>query len=199
MANFSSADEVIIVGRLGAPHGVRGEVHIHSYTTPAENLLTYQPWLFRRRPLGRNANKRSYVSAADQEGGQKGGDQWYSLEVSELRSHQDHYLGRISGFAEREQVAELKGLQIGVPRRQLPDPDDDEFYWRDLIGAQVIDQADRVLGQVAGLLETGVHDVLRVRPEASGAGEILIPFVKAYVLSVSREQIRVDWDPQWLS
>ena len=86
-----------------------------------------------------------------------------------------------------------------MPRRQLPDPDDDEFYWRDLIGAQVIDQADRVLGQVAGLLETGVHDVLRVRPEASGAGEILIPFVKAYVLSVSREQIRVDWDPQWLS
>ena len=63
----------------------------------------------------------------------------------------------------------------------------------------MIDQGDRVLGQVAGLLETGVHDVLRVRPEAGGAGEILIPFVKAYVLSVSREQIRVDWDPQWLS
>lgn len=181
-----STDEVIVVGRLGAPHGVRGEIHIHSYTTPADNLLDYQPWVFRRRPEGRKGSRRSTVA------------DWQMLVVHDVRGHQDHYLGRIEGYPEREDVATLKGMEIGVPRSQLPEPETDEFYWRDLIGARVVDANQTELGVVAGLLETGVHDVLRVRRPEAGTSEILIPFVKAYLLSVTKEVIQVDWDPAWL-
>ena len=182
--------EAIIVGRLGAPHGLRGEVHIHSFTTPIENILDYQPWFFRKRPAGRAGSKRNSGFAS--------GSGWQQLEVRDVRAHTDHFLGRIQGYVEREEVALLKGREVGVPRRQLPDLELDEFYWRDLIGAQVVDTNDTVLGQVAGLLETGVHDVLRVRPPEEGQSEILIPFVKTYVLTVTMDVIRVDWDPSWL-
>lgn len=175
-----------MVGRLGAPHGVRGELHVHSYTQPADNLLDYQPWVFRRRPAGRAGSRRSRV------------DDWQTLTLSDVRSHQDHFLARVDGYPEREDVATLKGMEIGVPRSQLPDPPADEFYWRDLIGARVVSVNDEELGTVAGLLETGVHDVLRVRRAEAGQSELLIPFVKSYVLSVSATELRVDWDPAWL-
>lgn len=185
-----TANEAIIVGRLGAPHGLRGEVHIHSFTTPIENILDYQPWFFRKRPAGRAGSKRNSVHASD--------SGWQQLEVRDLRAHKDHFLGRIQGYVEREDVALLKGMEVGVPRAQLPDLELDEFYWRDLIGAQVVDTNDAVLGKVAGLIETGVHDVLRVRPAQEGLSEVLIPFVKTYVLTVTLDTIRVDWDPSWL-
>jgi len=189
--NTDAASEAIIVGRLGAPHGLRGEVHIHSFTTPLDNILEYQPWFFRKRPAGREGSKRNSVHASS------GG--WQKLEVRDVRAHKDHFLGRIEGYAEREDVALLKGMEVGVPRSQLPDLELDEFYWRDLIGTRVVDTNDIALGTVAGLIETGVHDVLRVRPEQQGQSEVLIPFVKAYVLSVTSNEIRVDWDPSWLS
>lgn len=179
-------DEVIVVGRLGAPHGVRGELHVHSYTQPVENLLDYQPWVFRRRPAGRGGSRRSTKS------------DWQALEIADLHTHQDHFLARVAGYPEREDVAKLKGMEIGVPRDQLPEPEGDEFYWRDLIGARVISTSDEELGVVAGLIETGAHDVLRVRRAEPGQSELLIPFVKAYVLAVSASELRVDWDPSWL-
>jgi len=189
--DLNSANEAIIVGRLGAPHGLRGEVHIHSYTTPAENILDYQPWFVRKRPAGRKGSKRGSVYAPS--------NLWRPLKVHDLRAHKEHFLGRVEGYVEREDVALLKGLEVGVPRSQLPDLQLDEFYWRDLIGTQVIATNDTVLGTVAGLIETGAHDVLRVRPAQAGQSEVLIPFVKTYVLSVSTGEIRVDWDPSWLN
>ena len=91
----------------------------------------------------------------------------------------------------------LRGMEIGVPRSQLPELDEEEHYWRDLIGAQVVDLNEELLGTVAGLLETGVHDVLRVRRSEPGQSELLIPFVKAYVLAVTPDKLTVDWDPSW--
>ena len=118
--------------------------------------------------------------------------------MRDLRAHKDHFLGRIQGYVEREDIALLRGMEVGVPRGQLPDLELDEFYWRDLIGAQVVDLNNEVLGKVAGLIETGVHDVLRVRPMQEGQSEVLIPFVKTYILAVTADEIRVDWDPSWL-
>jgi len=179
-------DEVIVVGRVGAPHGVRGDVHVHSYTTPFDNLLDYQPWLCRHRPAGRSGSRRSV--AAD----------WQSLDFLDVRTHQDHFLARIAGIEQREDLAPLKGMEIGVPRSQLPEPEEDEFYWRDLIGSRVVNTADAELGVVAGLIETGVHDVLRIRQPTPGQSELLIPFVARHVLNVTPTQLLVDWDPEWL-
>ena len=166
------------MGRLGAPFGVRGDVHVQSYTDPAVNFLDYQPRLL-----------------ADAGGG------WQHLTLTDLRPHKGQFLARVQGFPEREDVAALRGRLVAVPAAVLPPLAPDECYWRDLIDAEVTNQDGVVLGNVVGLLETGAHDVLRVRgPKA----ERLIPFVSRFVVSVLREpgqqkvrRVCVDWSETW--
>ncbi len=89
-----------------------------------------------------------------------------------------------------------------MPRSAFPTAGEDEFYWVDLIGAQVTNLQDESLGKVVGLLDNGVHTVLRVAYEAPAVddksaktAERLIPFVAKYVQSVDIEagRIVVDW------
>ena len=87
-------------------------------------------------------------------------------------------------------------------RHDLPDTEDDEYYWGDLIGLDVVNQSGERLGRVDRLLETGANDVLVVVDDAAGAEkpvERLIPFVSAVVKDVDREAavVRVEWDAQW--
>jgi len=79
----------------------------------------------------------------------------------------------------------------------LPETDKDEFYWADLIGLEVINTAGERLGKVAGLIETGANDVLRV--VGDDEAERLLPFVSAVVLAVEKEAgvIRVEWGSDW--
>jgi 16S rRNA processing protein RimM len=76
-------------------------------------------------------------------------------------------------------------------RDDLPPPEENEFYWSDLIGLKVVNTAGVELGKVASLLQTGANDVLVV----TGERERLIPFVKQVVVDVDKAAavIQVDW------
>jgi 16S rRNA processing protein RimM len=93
----------------------------------------------------------------------------------------------------------MTGARIFVSRASFPTPDDNEFYWVDLIGLAVHDREGQELGTVHTLIETGPHCVLCVKPAAADADDVLIPFVDAYVDRVDREArvIHVDWDPSY--
>ncbi|WP_164230622.1 ribosome maturation factor RimM, partial [Stenotrophomonas maltophilia] len=71
---------------------------------------------------------------------------------------------------------------VWVSRADFPEPDDDEFYWVDLIGATVVNEQQETLGTVGGLIDNGAHQILRVVGE--GEVERLVPFVEVYVKSV---------------
>ena len=83
------------------------------------------------------------------------------------------------------------GMDIAVLRGEMPEAEEGEYYWDDLIGLEVVNGEGAALGKVTGLLETGAHDVLQV----TGERERLIPFVDAYVREVDLEagRIVVDW------
>lgn len=101
-------------------------------------------------------------------------------------------VAHLEGINSREDARELMGCDIALNRSQLPD-EDDGFYWADLMGCQVKNAAGELLGTVSELIETGAHDVMRVK----GEKEHLIPFVMAvYVLDVDLTQriITVKWD-----
>ena len=83
-------------------------------------------------------------------------------------------------------------------RDVLPGLDDeDEFYWRDLIGLEVVNVDGCSMGVVSHLLETPAHDVLVIAasPNSDSSGEILIPFTAQFVRSVdlSTTRLVVDW------
>ena len=88
---------------------------------------------------------------------------------------------KFSDCNDRDAAEALKGIEIGVYRDQLPESAADEYYWRDLVGLQVITQDNRVLGIVDHLLETGANDVLVVK----GEEELLVPFIQGQVVKSS--------------
>ena len=174
---------MVVVGRIQGPYGIKGWVHVASFTDPKENIQNYSPW---------------------QLGSQSGSGDWRAAEVEHLRPHKQGYVAKLRGIDDRNGADAVKGLLIGVPEASLPEPDSGEYYWRDLIGAEVVNTDDRILGKVTSLIETGAHDVLVIesaggprgeQPNANSPEDILIPFHADYVLEVDKaaQQIRVDW------
>ena len=94
-----------------------------------------------------------------------------------------------------EPAEALKGARIFVSRASFPQADEDEYYWVDLIGLQVVNREGQSLGTVADLIDTGPHTVLRIVDPTAEGGERLVPFVDAYVddVNIAERRITVDW------
>ena len=159
----------VIVGRVSGIYGVQGWVRVYSHTAPRLGILAYSPWY-----LGHGAD-------------------WQRYEVAEGRSQGKGIIARLGGITDRDQARALMGRHIAVARDQLPALAEDEHYWVDLIGLEVVTVEGRVLGTVAGLMETGANDVLVVK----GERERLVPYLPGTVVRrVDRVdgRITVDWD-----
>lgn len=172
-----NTDELIVMGKIGAVHGVRGEVKIHSFTDPIENLFDYPLWHLRR------------------DGEEK------QVRVASARSQGKGLVARIEGLDDREIARTYTGFEICVPRSELPKLEKGEYYWHQLIGLQVINQQQQLLGKVDHLLETGANDVLVVKPCAGSLDgrERLLPYTDHCVLSIELDKgiISVEWDAEF--
>ena len=174
---MSKQSEQIVVGKLGATYGIRGWLKVHSFTDNAENIFDYSPWLIN----------------------QKGN--WVEYKVESWKRHSNGYVCKLSGLDVREEAALMTNFEIAINSDSLPELSEDEFYWRELFGMQVVTTKGYDLGEVTDLLETGSNDVLVVKAnlkDAFGQKERLIPYLEEQVIiKVDREaqRIEVDWDP----
>jgi len=174
-ADDVAEDGVVVVGRVGSPYGVKGWVNLHSFTTPPDNILSYQPWLLKAK-----------------------GGRWRRLEEVQCRRHKKGFIALLEASGDRDTASRATGHFVGVPAGALPAIDDaDEFYWRELVGCQVLDGSGNELGRVVNLLETGANDVLVVQDE--DGEQMLIPFVAQYVQAVdtAARTISVNWQREW--
>lgn len=156
------------MGRVVAPYAVKGWIKLQTYTEYLDSLLDYEVWR-----LGRNGNWRDY-------------------RLLDGKVHGQTLLASLEGVGDRTAAEALMGLDVAVLRQEMPEAEEDEYYWDDLVGLDVVNLAGEILGRVAGLLETGANDVLQVR---DGDRERLIPFVEAVVKEVDLEagRLLVDW------
>ncbi len=167
-----SQDELLVMGRIASPFGVKGWLRINAFTALPDNLLEYSPWYLKLK------------------------GEWQAVEPLAGRPHGKGIVVQLKDCDDRDAAAALTGTDIGVYRSQLPPADTDEYYWSDLIGLQVITGEDRLLGVVDHLFETGANDVMVVK----GEKEYLVPYITEQVVeSVDLESrtIRVDWDPDY--
>jgi 16S rRNA processing protein RimM len=163
---------LIVVGQVGSPYGVRGWVHVHSYTEPKENIVAYSPWRLRLA------------------------EGWFVCDVTDLRCRGKDVIAKFSQWDEREAVRQLLGAEIAILRTQLPALEEGEYYWTDLVGLKVVNVEGIALGRVEGLMATGANDVLI----ANGERVRLIPFLMASVvraIDLEQNRIQVDWDPEF--
>lgn len=164
----SSHAEKVVLGSIKAVFGTRGWVKLHSETRPRDGIFDYAQWQIGRR------------------------QDWETRVLEEGRVQGPSLLAKLRGIDDRDAAERLIGLHIAVAPTDLPPPPTGSYYWRDLIGTQVVTADGELLGTVKALVETGGSDVLRVQ----GEREVLIPFVVGvYVLSVdlAAHQITVDW------
>ncbi len=159
------------MGRIVAPYGIYGWLKIQPDTEMLDGLLDYPDWW-----LGREG-------------------QWQKYEVETARVHSNTLLVKLKGVTDRDAAFALKGRQVAVPREQLPEPEENAYYWSDLIGLQVKNLQDIDLGKVAELFETGANDVMLVK----GERERLLPFIAQVVLDVNLDAgtMLVDWDAEF--
>ncbi len=167
---MNNASDWVIIGRFGRPHGIKGFVSIVSFTEPRENIINYANWHFFD-----NHN------------------QWQAITSLKTEINNKFILAKIEGYDTREQVGSLTNRNIAINRAQLKKLAPNEYYWHQLIGMTVVNQADEPIGIVGDIMATGSNDVLIV----TGNRRVLIPFLLGdVILAVDelRRVITVEWD-----
>jgi 16S rRNA processing protein RimM len=109
------------------------------------------------------------------------------------RAHARSVVVHLDGIDDREIARGLIGAEVRVARTQFAQAGSGEYYWVDLIGLQVVNAADEVLGVVDHLFATGANDVMVVQ----GERRRLLPYVAGKVVrnvDLRAGVIRVDWD-----
>lgn len=173
--------DAIEVGRVLGAWGVKGGIKVKPFSSDPQALFSSKRWFLEPSEA-------------------KPGHQVPSLlRVASAREQGDAVVATIHDLTDRDLAQALAGARIFVARSSFPTPDEDEFYWVDLIGLEACNRADVVLGRIVGLVETGPHCVLRVQPADDKAEEILIPFVAAYVdrVDLAGRSVHVDWEADY--
>ena len=172
------------MARIAAPFGIKGWLKLQTFTEYANSLDQFDSW---------------FVSSANG---------WQEVEVEDFAVNVKSVVAKLKGIDDRTAAEQIGKRDIAVPRSWLDQPDGDEYYWIDLIGAKVINEAGETLGTIETLMETGANDVLVVRPaesalnsavDSAGRSEILIPFVSQYLANVDRQNkvVTVRWERHW--
>ena len=154
-------------GRLGRPHGVRGEIALRPFNADGEGLAGQA--LPAPVQLVRAQERRQMTLVA-------------------ARPANDVLLVRLEGVDTREQAAALTNFELWLPRAALPALDADEFYVEDLLGCTVVDVEGRVRGTVRASFWNGAQDVLTLDgPD----GELFVPAVPEFIRAVDLDARRV--------
>ena len=144
----------ILVGRFGAPHGVRGEIRLKSFTGDPMAIA-------------------HYTGLRDEQGRQ-------NFRITAARPIKDDLLiVRLNGIADRAAAQALTNVDIYMERANLPQTDEDEFYHSDLIGLTAQAQDGTPIGTILRVLNFGAGDILEIQPQEGET--LLIAFTKANV------------------
>jgi 16S rRNA processing protein RimM len=158
----------IELGRVGAPWGVKGWVHVDSYTDPPDGILEYREWVLRL-----------------------GSGERISRRLLDGRPHSDRLVARLEGIEDRDRAAALTGAVIEVDRAALPPTSEREYYQADLIGLPVRNLEDAELGKVGYFVDTPTGPMMVVQ----GEREYWVPAVPKHLRKVDLTAglILVDW------
>ncbi|ARP88727.1 ribosome maturation factor RimM [Bordetella genomosp. 9] len=199
-------DDLVELGRVASAYGVKGWIKIQPHSADADVLLSVVSasvpapartwWLTRAAAPGAIAKPHPPQSYA----------------VKAARRHGAHIVAQLAGIDDRDQADALRGMGVSMSRSVFPAPEEDEYYWVDLIGCAVYGQdvaEPALLGVVDEVLDNGAHAVLKVLRQRQAAPdapaepvldakgrpvEVLVPFVQAHIRAVDLAGRRIDSD-----
>ncbi len=159
----------VCVAKIGAAHGLRGEVRLQVFTEDPDAVIHY--------------------------GELESGDGARKFRVSSLRPAKGHFIAKFEGVNDRNASEELTNIELFVTREKFPEIEEDEtFYHADLIGLRVEDKSGKSFGVVGAVRNYGAGDMLEVSAKPNAPGT-LVPFIEQFVPEVDLKQGRVVIDP----
>lgn len=147
-------DTRVCVAQIGAAHGLRGGVHLRSFTEQPEAFAQYGP--------------------LETEDGSR------RLDIDSVKPSKDGFNVRFVGVTRREQAEALRNVNLYVDRDRLPAADENEFYYADLIGLAAVTPQGEALGEVIALHNFGAGDIVELKLAADGQS-VLLAFDEATV------------------
>lgn len=154
----------LAIGRLGAPHGVAGEIRLLLTTDDPEHVQSIT---------------RVYLDGEER-----------PRRVARLRLHGGEALIRLRGVTTPEAASALRGRVARIAGADARPLEPGEFFLYQLIGLRVVDETGAELGTITDLMETGANDVLVITP-AGGGPDLLLPNVPDVVLDTLPTQGRM--------
>ncbi len=159
--------EKIVVGVIAGSFGVKGEVRLKSFCAMPEDIANYSPL---------------YTEAGVE----------YSVKIN--RSIKNGFAARLSGIRFKDEADALRGVKLYADRALLPALPDDEYYYADLIGLEVLDTGGTALGKIADIQDHGAGDILDIRGHALKSA-LLLPFTREVVPTIDLSAGRVIVNP----
>ena len=157
--------ERIRVARIGAAHGVRGEVKL---------------WPFTQDPLA----VAGYGPLETEDGARR-----FTIEA--LRPAKDFLVARIAGVKDRDAAEKLKNIELFVPRERLPPIEEaDTYYHADLVGLSAVTAGGETIGTVSAVHNFGAGDIIEIKP-AGGGQTLMLPFTEAVVPEIDMAARRI--------
>ncbi|GGA60115.1 ribosome maturation factor RimM [Nitratireductor aestuarii] len=153
---MAKLENPVQLGVIGAPHGIKGEVRVKTFTEDPTALGNYGP-------------------LTTEDGA--------TLTIRSVRPSKTVVVVRFKEIQDRNAAELLNGKGLFVERDALPDDlDEEEFYHADLIGLEVRDEEGETVGKITAVQNFGAGDMLEVRPR--GGASVFIPFTKLAVPAI---------------
>jgi 16S rRNA processing protein RimM len=152
--------EFLVIGKLGRPHGVDGEIQFFVLTDFPERIVEGKEVL-----VGKNREPMTLMT---------------------VRPHTKKLLVRFDGFKDRDEVDALRNQMIFIPVSAVAPLPAGEYYHHQLIGLSIVSEDGQALGKIVEIIETGANDVYVVRPDEGK--DILIPNTSEVILAVDIEE-----------
>ncbi|MEM8845015.1 MAG: ribosome maturation factor RimM, partial [Pseudomonadota bacterium] len=134
----------VLLGHISGLFGVKGWVKIFSYSSPRAQIVNYKQWYLAKDPSTHELEK---------------------IYLEDGCAHKKGVIAKFIDVDDRDLAANLLNLEIWVDENELPELEDGDYYWHQLIGLEVFTTDDNYIGNVKNLLETGANDVLIVRDD----------------------------------
>ncbi len=152
------------IGVVRKPHGIKGGLKVSLYSIDLEMLQNLE---------------QLFVNT---------GSDWKQLTVSSSQGYDDFAIINFQEIHDRTEAEAYRELEIFTLRDDLPALDDDEYYIDDLVGCEVVNEHNEILGKVIEILSPGAHEVLLI---SNGESETLVPLVDEWVADIDIEARRV--------
>lgn len=152
----------ICVAKIATAHGIKGLVKLHVFV---DNIDLARGDLF----TSETGN--------------------HTLHITLKNATAKHWLAEVKGISDRTEAEKLRGTELYIDQSALPEPDEDEFYFSDLIGLPALDENSAEVGKIIGSDNFGAGDLLEIQP--AGAESFYLPVTDETVLEITKEQIIV--------